>query len=254
MHKKRRHVRTKKEMPEKEHHEKDERAQAAMEYLLTYGWAIILVLVAISALVYFGVLKPSKMLPGRCQFQIGVECVDYIATSSEPLARNLESGGEVHDVSPITFNLVNKLGKNVYITGLKVVGEGEEYMCSYVNLTCTYDTNFLKMYFENSGFSFDKRCISLETFCGKINDDFPGSCPDSARLFVWEAGTRLKAKIEDLVEMLEGIIVSPEYMNFYCLDLPKEGDRLRAQIVITYHEGDPNFTHQAYGELVTTVE
>jgi uncharacterized protein (UPF0333 family) len=35
------------------------KSQAAMEFLMTYGWAIIVVLVAISALAYFGVLSPK---------------------------------------------------------------------------------------------------------------------------------------------------------------------------------------------------
>ena len=39
------------------------KAQAAMEFLMTYGWAILVVLAAISALAYFGVLNPGKMVP-----------------------------------------------------------------------------------------------------------------------------------------------------------------------------------------------
>jgi len=38
------------------------RAQAAMEFLMTYGWAILVVLVAIGALAYVGVLSPEKFL------------------------------------------------------------------------------------------------------------------------------------------------------------------------------------------------
>jgi len=41
------------------------KSQAAMEFLMTYGWAILVVLVAIAALAYFGVLSPEKFLPDR---------------------------------------------------------------------------------------------------------------------------------------------------------------------------------------------
>ena len=34
---------------------KNNRAQAALEFLMTYGWAILVVLVSIGALAYFGV-------------------------------------------------------------------------------------------------------------------------------------------------------------------------------------------------------
>lgn len=36
---------------------KNKKSQAAMEFLMTYGWAILVVLAAIAALAYFGVLK-----------------------------------------------------------------------------------------------------------------------------------------------------------------------------------------------------
>jgi len=45
---------------------KSNKAQAAMEFLMTYGWAILVVLVAIGALAYFGVLSPEKLLPEKC--------------------------------------------------------------------------------------------------------------------------------------------------------------------------------------------
>ncbi|HGJ67134.1 TPA: hypothetical protein ENS27_17370 [bacterium] len=42
------------------------KAQAALEFLMTYGWAIMVVLAAIGALAYFGVLSPSNFLPDQC--------------------------------------------------------------------------------------------------------------------------------------------------------------------------------------------
>lgn len=45
------------------------KGQAAMEFLMTYGWAILVVLAAIGALAYFGVLSPGKLLPERTVFK-----------------------------------------------------------------------------------------------------------------------------------------------------------------------------------------
>jgi len=53
------------------------KGQAAMEFLMTYGWAILVVLVAIGALVYFGVLSPSKFLPDTCSVGQGFACDDF---------------------------------------------------------------------------------------------------------------------------------------------------------------------------------
>jgi len=66
------------------------RAQAAMEFLMTYGWAILVVLVAVGALAYFGVLSPDSFLPKKCTLSPGIACEDHKATSSsvEVVLRN----------------------------------------------------------------------------------------------------------------------------------------------------------------------
>ena len=58
------------------------KAQAAMEFLMTYGWAILVVLVAIGALAYFGVLSPDKFLPSKCTLPSGLACLDHKATDA----------------------------------------------------------------------------------------------------------------------------------------------------------------------------
>ena len=54
----------------------NKRGQAAMEFLMTYGWAIVVVLAAIGALAYFGVLSPQKLLPDRTTFTAPIPNVD----------------------------------------------------------------------------------------------------------------------------------------------------------------------------------
>ena len=59
------------------------RGQAAMEFLMTYGWAILVVLVAIGALAYFGVLNPSKFLPEMCTVAPGIGCEDSVVMDDD---------------------------------------------------------------------------------------------------------------------------------------------------------------------------
>jgi len=75
------------------------KGQAAMEFLMTYGWAILVVLVAIGALAYFGVLSPDKFLPERCTGPAGLDCIDKASIS----VTNAE----------IAFVVKNNLGFNV---------------------------------------------------------------------------------------------------------------------------------------------
>ncbi len=58
------------------------KGQAAMEFLMTYGWAILVVLVVIGALSYFGVLSPSTLLPEKCTFPVGLSCSDFSVSAS----------------------------------------------------------------------------------------------------------------------------------------------------------------------------
>jgi hypothetical protein len=58
------------------------KGQAALEFLMTYGWAILVVLVSIGALAYFGVLSPERFLPAKCTLQSGITCLDHKATGS----------------------------------------------------------------------------------------------------------------------------------------------------------------------------
>ncbi len=68
------------------------KAQAAMEFLMTYGWAILVVLVVIGALAYFGVLSPSTLLPEKCAFPISLTCVDH-EVGAASLILSLQNGG-----------------------------------------------------------------------------------------------------------------------------------------------------------------
>ena len=60
----------------------NKKSQAALEFIMTYGWAILVVLVAIGALAYFGVLSPDKFLPSKCLMPQGIGCVDHKATAT----------------------------------------------------------------------------------------------------------------------------------------------------------------------------
>jgi len=64
------------------------RGQAALEYLVTYGWAFIAILVVVGALAYFGFLSPTKYLPARCEFGAQLECVDYALYAADAGANN----------------------------------------------------------------------------------------------------------------------------------------------------------------------
>ena len=84
---------------------KGKKSQAAMEFLMTYGWAILVVLAAIAALAYFGVLSPEKFLPEKCLMETGFTCISSKVESAQ---------------STIIFS--NGLGRSIIIDSIQIGG------------------------------------------------------------------------------------------------------------------------------------
>ncbi len=84
------------------------KGQAATEFLMTYGWAILIVLISIGALAYFGVLNPSRFLPSSCLLFAGLACTDF-SVGDNSMTLILQNGfGK--DITIQSFNVVNDAG------------------------------------------------------------------------------------------------------------------------------------------------
>lgn len=65
------------------------RAQSAMEYLMTYGWAILIIAVALAVIYYFGVLTPSSFVGQQCLLPSGLSCTVVGMATNGLLTLNL---------------------------------------------------------------------------------------------------------------------------------------------------------------------
>ena len=65
---------------------KSSNAQAAIEYLTTYGWAILIIAVVVS-LLYAFVFAPSFITPQKCTFASGANCNDVIIGTSSTASK-----------------------------------------------------------------------------------------------------------------------------------------------------------------------
>ena len=106
----------------------DKKGQAAMEFLLTYGWAILVVLLVIGALSYFGVLNPKQFLPSRCTIDEPLHCVDKQITE-DGVVKILVRNGNPNAIMITGFKFVDIegiLSGDQETTGLtQVVASGE---------------------------------------------------------------------------------------------------------------------------------
>ncbi|MBW3015327.1 hypothetical protein KY330_02820 [Candidatus Woesearchaeota archaeon] len=75
------------------------RGQAALEFLMTYGWAILVVIIVIGALAAFGVFDVSRLIPDRCVISPSLSCQDHGVVNGS-----------------VMMVLVNGLGQDIEIT------------------------------------------------------------------------------------------------------------------------------------------
>ncbi len=80
------------------------KGQAAMEFLMTYGWAILIALIAVGALYYMNV-KPKNIVQESC------------IIGSNPCDATLTKAGALNIV------YTNGLGKSINITDVNVTGD-----------------------------------------------------------------------------------------------------------------------------------
>jgi len=110
------------------------RGQAAMEFLMTYGWAILVVLIAIGALAYFGVLNPSRFLPQKCTFSAGIGCGDFVIS---------DAGVGTLPADTLVVPLTNNLGETVTLAAAAIVATNVD-----TGAACTEDPAAAQTWYE----------------------------------------------------------------------------------------------------------
>jgi hypothetical protein len=140
------------------------KSQAAMEFLMTYGWAILVVITAISALAYFGVLDFKAMMPKHCTMSPGMICKDF-----EIYYNNWFSTSDFQIV------IVNGLGTGIYITDIEL--DSERPYTAKTKIFTQGETN-------------------LQIFCENFNHDRKDNDPASLD-YLTSDGEKIKCKLFD---------------------------------------------------------
>ena len=61
---------------------KNSKSGSTVDFLMTYGWAILIIFVALGTLIYFKILSIDKVMPERCSISLNIKCLDYNATAN----------------------------------------------------------------------------------------------------------------------------------------------------------------------------
>ncbi|MFW6378580.1 MAG: hypothetical protein ACOCZV_01010 [Nanoarchaeota archaeon] len=101
----------------------NKKGQAALEFLTTYGWAFLIILVMIGGLSYFGVLDVSQFVPDSCKLDGNVECSSYSLEETE-----------------LKLEIKNNLPQaDIEITEVRVKETSEEEWCGQDSLSVSID-------------------------------------------------------------------------------------------------------------------
>jgi hypothetical protein len=95
----------------------NKKAQAAMEFLTTYGWAILILGVVLAGLGYLGVFNPSSYIKSSCQLDAGLACPVFSAFYDNNTS-----------LSYIDMAVQNNLNDRVEITNLSLsTPQGDDF-------------------------------------------------------------------------------------------------------------------------------
>jgi hypothetical protein len=104
------------------------KGQAAMEYLVTYGWALLLLVAIIAALLASGVFSASAFVQRECTFQPDFQCWPFVlykggtaATASTYLSTQFHNGFGY----PIKITEINYTVENIGAEGVRTVQSGD---------------------------------------------------------------------------------------------------------------------------------
>ncbi len=133
------------------------KAQSAMEYLMTYGWAILVIALILGVLYALGVFSPSSLAHNECVFPAGYSC----------LSTTLHQNGN------FTINLQQVTSSPINVTG---VGCATNVSTAYiVKLPHPITIGIGDNYTFRSNSSFPLHCIDNGTiFARPIGNIFNG--------------------------------------------------------------------------------
>ena len=263
------------------------RAQAAMEFLMTYGWALLVVLIAISALAFFGVLNPGRFLPETCVLGPGLACADFKITSFDNTGY---PDPNFDDADRVIITVTNGFGSTLDVFTIQIVKESAtstEVCGGLVGVIAISNANGAP---PISSAPFNNMQEYL-TYQGNINlslispysnklaaEDFNIFADGATRHIVpiaqWGAPYDLSPGINCNPTFDENVVRNNCCANFNVLfsglepfcsaagptfcdtmaPMPNPGKKFSADLIITYREAGSKILHQRIGKVTAQTE
>ncbi|MFP4523433.1 MAG: hypothetical protein ACOCQQ_03535 [Candidatus Nanoarchaeia archaeon] len=117
------------------------KGQAAMEFLTTYGWAFLVIIVVVGALYAFGVFDTSSKLPSGCQLDTLLDCSGgYLVDAEENTVSLNIKNGDISGIEIINLTISEQsssdqcVSENIVGTQEIASGQAKDLVFEFSNL------------------------------------------------------------------------------------------------------------------------
>ena len=225
------------------------KAQTAMEFLMTYGWALLIVLIAIGILAAFGVFRSGSNAEA-CLFGPGLSCKNF----------KIQNVGPQIDESIIEARVTNGFGKD--ITEFFVTVDPKGRICHGITGNVASAKLTAALYPARTVFPLDSSltlrrsgaAVSIDGI--KCNNDIINCCRgNNAVLTLPNLPYTFQVPCSDSNGNLLGFdcnIAPPGTTGQG--RLPSPGSRTKLDVFITYKFADSTLVHSRPGQIMGKVE
>ena len=140
------------------------KGQSSVEYLSTYAWAFLGLIVTIGALSYFGILNPSTYTPERCTSGSQITCVDHY------VAVNPNSGA-----TTILYLFKNTYPRNITILNTTITNLASPLNADEQNIIVMPGRTYVAHFTTTSNFLQDQKETLQFTITYKRTDPLEAS-------------------------------------------------------------------------------
>lgn len=137
------------------------RLQSAMEYLTTYGWALLIMAIVLAAMFALGVFNPGQFAGQECLVPAGFSCLSYFIANNGLLTLNLQQS----TTSPLNVTGYNCSTNSTTVKIIPIAPSSQVYMAIGANYTFG-----IKCY-TSTGLA-DNSLISGTLFTGSIGINY----------------------------------------------------------------------------------
>ena len=137
------------------------RLQSAMEYLTTYGWALLIMAIVLAAMFALGVFNPGQFAGQECLVPAGFSCLSYFIANNGVLTLNLQQS----TTSGLNVTGYNCSTNSTTVKIIPIPPASQVYMAIGSNYTFT-----MKCYLSSGGVA--NSLISGTLFTGSIGMNY----------------------------------------------------------------------------------